>query len=327
MMDEYFVDLERLRRRAQETWGEDLIRVIGVLDLDGKPARRARRWPGLRRRSKVLQQSLIAAEMFNQLIASLSNSPDYPSLQAKGHQLFHQVLARLRFDVIPHDRWLATSPPSPAPEVRAEQEMLFRQILDALLERAYAVQRGDGQLAQMGPNLLYRSSLRDLQDGASALGIEAVRAAVQPLDSWRVAAAGAHLINPVLAPATLVLPFWFPVPELPQRESERAAVTVTGATDPIYAAAREAERLREETDQLPRVGRKRGPKPGSKHRESLEERQLLDYLAARNEKGVSSQMLAEDAEAQRLYRRFKGDSGARLNSRVAEAWLRKQSQK
>jgi hypothetical protein len=59
-----------------------------------------------------------------------------------------------------------------------------------------------------------------------------------------------------------------------------------------------------------------GPRPGSRHRIPPTQKDFDDYVRKRANAGVSTQMLASDAEANRLYRRWRGDMAASLSDKT-----------
>jgi hypothetical protein len=142
-------------------------------------------------------------------------------------------------------------------------------------------------------------------------------------DFWRSAAALAYLFSPEMAPDLLFLPYWMGSPETPRNPVTAQAGTALGVPDRTERVAYKAKVDWRRNWGSTAVRGTPGPRTGSHQTPTVQRLALEQYLLARSRTGVSAQILAEDAEANRLYRATrKDDPLASLDAQAVRRVLR-----
>lgn len=199
---------------------------------------------------------------------------------------------------------------------------LLNQIVNVIMRRTTPIFEGSIR-RDLVPSHILRRVVQPFSNELRALTYACLRRCNEPLDEWHRATMLAHLLDPQLALFAIKHQFWHPAPEPGLTDRERQVHTAVGAR-----AITERNALKAKQDFRQRAGaishqQKRGPKAGSHNTLSADARALDNYLLDRLRHGVSAQMMAIDAEARRLYRRYKRDHSAELNERIVLDRLRR----
>lgn len=206
-------------------------------------------------------------------------------------------------------------------EVELIASIQFRQILDVVFDRSY-VDFSTGKLARLRPLDYLAAAVRPHRSALRSLPRPALEALNEPVDEWYSAVALSHYLCPDLALLGVTYPFWHPPPATGLGERYRQVATASGA-----ARATEEAALKAKLDFQSHFGvtphrAKPGPKPGSSQRAAAGRQEFEQYLLTRANRGLSPQVMVEDAELQRTYRRWKRDHTAVANENVIRHHLR-----
>lgn len=226
----------------------------------------------------------------------------------------------------------ASRPPAPFAEMvrypldDADWTDCWRGVLSLLLNRVFGTRvtyvAGEELVSrETGPALNWLIAGREQIWIRQASEVLAVLG--EPRDRWHQRAVLAALVAPQIALGLLGLPFWLQSAGPGADPRLRVAGTATGAADITERLGYRAKR-----DWHRRAGfegrpAKPGPKVGTERQPTPAQRAFDAYVGARRTAGVSPQALADDAEAARLYRKWKNDQGASLNEAIVRAALRR----
>lgn len=277
-------------------------------------------WQGGLSKEQLREQMSIAQAKARRLIDVLHQHPDWPRWSAYGNRewrwLLEQCLAQ-------GDRPLVLLAHSvPLPGQRDKAVSIFRDVIDFIFRRSYPV-FVLGQLAQEVPSPQDYEFLRPRRRPWRALAKRTLRACGEPLDDWHQAVVLAFLLNPELAPATIIPPFWLPPPVHDQTDLERTQATAVGVPDTTERAAAKAKRDMQRLLGFERPRAKPGPKPGTKSQPAPKRAKLQEYIVKLSQEGVSPQFIVQNARAQHLYRDARDDHAAVLNVHAVRRILRR----
>ena len=196
---------------------------------------------------------------------------------------------------------------------RERAGLLFREVISYLYERSMPVVVGGEFKETVAPLEIY-GFLDRRQERMKRAAIDALEACGEPVDDWHQAAACALLIAPHLAGWTIPAQVGLgPRPD-GQTDIESQAVSAVGTSMQAERHGTSAKRDMQKRLGYERRGRKRGPKPGSKKITSDARMAFDQHVQQRRLDGVAVQMIAEDAEAVRLYQEIYGGDPARRPS-------------
>ena len=197
-----------------------------------------------------------------------------------------------------------------------------RKLLDALYGRTYRVRRATGQMGRATWNAEVLTALGTLADAARNLALEAVNEANLPRDTWHRQTVLSILLLPSAYRHALVLPFWLSREDEHATEEDRQVHTARSVREATERAANKVRRdyVTERGVEIPR--RTPGPRPGTQNQQSAARRAIERHIIERNQAGASAEVIAHDAEAQRLYGDARGDRNAALSGQTVRRILR-----
>jgi hypothetical protein len=263
--------------------------------------------------------SVVAHQEAERLFSNFQGFSDWPARQAEGAAEFRWLLEEcLRMG---GNKLALLAHTAPVPAVREKAAVVFRSVIDRVFRRAYPVQPA-GRLVPVVPDDDGYGFIESRAEKWRAMAVRILTECGEPVDDWHQAIALSLLLCPALALQALVPPIWFPPPPIGQTDLEREGAAMVGAPDTAERAAVKAKRHLRKALGYERPSRRPGSKPGTRRPPSSERLEFEEYVRRRADERVSAAMIAEDSEAQRLYRVCRRNRDASLREQTVRRVLR-----
>ena len=268
-------------------------------------------WLGGATPAQLARQAAEGDEMAQRLFARMESHDESAEWDSWGDEQFAWIRFRclqlqelVSFAVDATDRRTAG-----IPRVR---QVLRDVIADAFQIRVVA--EVDGTMMSLGAHYLVHQATETRHGEWRAKARTVLQQLGMPYDRWHAHVALAHLLAPGMARYVIAMPFWLQPADPAHSVVSVLQGTPVGSPDGTNRVANKAKHAWETRLGGKRVGRRPGPRRGSKN--ATAKRAALDqYLRMRANQGVSAQILATDAEARRLYRMERsGDPAANLTA-------------